>query len=116
MRRCLPVQLLVHIAAAPTFALVAVGGNVLAVTGKEAIRMNTELLTARVKLSLARMYLSDLRNGADFGRMVDARGQGFACSAALWRERIQKIAAEIATLLPIEAAGLLASLTGGKTS
>jgi hypothetical protein len=86
--------------------LAAVGGNVLAVTGKEAIRMNTELLTARVKLSLARMYLSDLRNGVDFGRMVDGRGAGFNCNASLWRERIQRIASEIAALLPDEAASL----------
>ena len=107
----MPVPSLAHIAIAQTYALAAAGGNAWTVTGKGAIEMSTELLTARVRLSLAQMYLSDLRNGADFGRMVDARGAGFACSAALWRERIRKIADEISALLPDEASNLL-SRTG----
>jgi len=66
----------------------------------------------RIRLSLAKMYLADLRNGVDFGRMVDGRGAGFNCNASLWRERIQKIAQEIASLLPDESRALLDSLTG----
>lgn len=77
--------------------------------------MTTELLVARVRLSLARMYLSDLQSGVDFGRMVDGRGAGFPnANRATWTERVQRIAQEIQALLPVEAAALLAGLTGGK--
>ena len=70
--------------------------------------MTTELLTARVRLSLAKMYLADLRNGADFRRMVDGRGAGFPnANRATWGERIQRIAQEIQPLLPAEAAALV---------
>lgn len=72
----------------------------------------TELLTARVRLSLAKMYLSDLHNNIDFGRIVNGKGTGFPNSnRATWIERIQRIAQEIQSLLPVEAAALMNSLS-----
>ena len=59
-----------------------------------------DLLRARCRLSLARMYLVDLETGADFGRMVDARGTAFNCSRAIWIGFILKIANETMLLLP----------------
>lgn len=67
-------------------------------------------LVLRVRLSLAKMYLADLVSGADFGRMVDGRGNPFGSSAEKWIDRIKAIAAEVAELWPVEAASLLAAL------
>lgn len=79
--------------------------------------MTTELLVARVRLSLAKMYLSDLRNNIDFGRCVDGKGAGFPNSnRATWIERIQRIAQEIQALLPAEAAALVDGLTGERVN
>lgn len=69
-----------------------------------------EVLRARVRLSLARMYLVDLERGYNFGNMVDGRGAGFNCSRALWIERILKIAAEAMPFAPDAAAIVLARL------
>jgi len=74
--------------------------------------MPTELdfLRARLRLSHARMYLRDLENDADFGRMVDSKGSNFNSSPAIWIGFIQKICAECLPFLPGEAGTVLARL------
>ena len=69
-----------------------------------------EMLRARSRLSLARMYVVDLENKADMGRMVDSRGSGFNASKALWIERILKICAESNPLLADDVAIVLGRL------
>jgi|GEM_PF-3255270 len=74
--------------------------------------MPTELdmLRARLRLSHARMYLRDLEQGADFGRMVDSRGSNFNCSPAIWIGFIQKICAECCPFIPDQVGTVLARL------
>lgn len=66
----------------------------------EVITIERQQLLASARLSLARMYLKDLENKADFGRMVDGRGSAYNCSKARWIEFILKIAAEAMPLIP----------------
>ena len=69
-----------------------------------------EVLRARVGLSLSRMYLTDLENKADFGRMVDSRGSGFNASKARWIDIILRLSAEAMPFLPDATAIVLARL------
>lgn len=49
-------------------------------------------LHARVKFSLAWMYVSDLVNHVDFGRMVDGKGSGFpTANVAGWLAHVTSI-------------------------
>lgn len=74
--------------------------------------MPTELdfLRARARMSHARMYLRDLENDADFGRMVDSRGSNFNSSPAIWIGFIQKICRECLPFLPDQVGTVLARL------
>jgi len=74
--------------------------------------MPTELdmLRARLRISHARMYLRDLEQGADFGRMVDSRGSNFNSSKTIWIGFIQKICRECLPFLPGEVGTVLARL------
>jgi len=58
------------------------------------------ILRARVGISTARMYLADLENKADMGRMVDSRGSGFNASKPRWIEIILRIATETKLIIP----------------
>lgn len=69
-----------------------------------------EVLRARVRLSLARMYVLDLENKANFGNMVDGRGAGFNCSKPRWIELVLKICAEARPAIPDAVAIVLARL------
>lgn len=69
-----------------------------------------EILRARARLSLARMYVADLENKANFGNMVDGRGAGFNCSKPRWIELTLKICAESMPFLPDATAIVLARL------
>ena len=69
-----------------------------------------EVLRARVGLSLARMYVTDLENKANFGNMVVCRGSGFNCSKPRWVELVLKICAETKPLLPDDVVIVLARL------
>ena len=69
-----------------------------------------EMLRARSRLSLARMYVVDLENKADMGRMVDSRGSGFNASKARWIDIILRLSAEAMPLLPDATAIVLARL------
>lgn len=66
----------------------------------EVIPIERQRLLASARLSLARMYLRDLENKADFGRMVDGRGSAYNCSETKWIGLILKIAAEAMPLIP----------------
>lgn len=69
-----------------------------------------EVLRARVGLSVARMYLVDLENKADFGRMVDSRGSGFNASKARWIDIILRLSAEAMPFIPDDVAIVLGRL------
>ena len=59
-----------------------------------------DLLRARLRLSHARMYLRDLENDANFGRMVDSRGSSFNASRNRWIEIILRITTETKPVIP----------------
>ena len=69
-----------------------------------------DLLRARARISHAKMYLRDLENDADFGRMVDSRGSNFNCSAAIWVGFVRKICRECEVCLPGEVGQILRRL------
>lgn len=69
-----------------------------------------EVLRARARLSLARMYVADLENKANFGNMVDGRGAGFNCSKPRWIELVLKICAEALPFLTDDVAIVLGRL------
>lgn len=69
-----------------------------------------EVLRSRVSLSLARMYLVDLENKADFGRMVDGRGSGYNASRSRWIDIILRLTAEAMPFVPDATAIVLARL------
>lgn len=69
-----------------------------------------EILRARARLSLARMYVTDLENKANFGNMVDGRGAGFNCSKPRWIELVLKICAEALPFIPDATAIVLGRL------
>lgn len=49
-------------------------------------------LHARVKLSLAWMYVADMINHVDFGRMVDGKGSGYpTATVAGWLAHVTNI-------------------------
>ena len=70
-----------------------------------------QVLMARGRLSLARMYMRDITGHADFGRMVDNRGSAFNCSKARWIEFVQRICEEYQAILPVETRDLIERLT-----
>lgn len=69
-----------------------------------------QILSARVSLSLARIYLTDLENKADMGRMVDGRGSSYNASRARWISIILRLSAEAMPFVPDATAIVLARL------
>lgn len=66
----------------------------------------TELLTHRVRYSLACMYLRDIANALDFGRCGGSVEQ--------WTASIRRIAGEIAETMPEQSSELVTALDGGR--